>query len=224
MMKIFLLEDNPKLREAIEETLSENGYRVDSFEDGQEALEHLDGSHLLYILDIHVPRIDGLELLALIQGRFIKAPVIIISSFVDLDVIRQAYRHGCADFLKKPFFLDELLFKTHRFCGKLHPLVPLGEETFLDLENALILREGQSLLLSPKEKRLLELLVRARGLLVSFEEIEEYVWEEGEVPRENIRSMIRQLRLKIPASSIQTHKGIGYRLIVDLSSAPTAID
>ncbi len=102
-MKILLLEDNKRLNETIVKRLEAKGFEVDSFLDGNAAYEAIDNGYICFILDINVPSLDGTELLKKIREFNIDTPVIIISSTVELDVIKQSYNYGCNDYIKKPF-------------------------------------------------------------------------------------------------------------------------
>ena len=106
-MKIILLEDNARLNATIVKRLEAKAYSVDSFIDGQEAYDALDNGYTCFILDINVPSLDGIEILKQIRDFYPETPVIIISSSVELEVIKDAYSYGCNDFLKKPFFIEE---------------------------------------------------------------------------------------------------------------------
>ena len=116
-MKILLLEDNKKLNETITKRLGIKGYSVLSIIDGAEAFEKITDGFSCFILDINVPNIDGIKILKKIREYYQTLPVIIISASVELDVIKQAYDFGCNDFLKKPFFIDELEIKIEKFCN-----------------------------------------------------------------------------------------------------------
>jgi DNA-binding response OmpR family regulator len=102
-MKILLLEDNVSLAEIIKEVFEEKGFTLDWFVDGQEALYSIVDGYDCFILDIHVPRLNGVALLKEIRDRDSKTPAIIISSDIELETIQKAYASGCNDFLKNHF-------------------------------------------------------------------------------------------------------------------------
>jgi DNA-binding response OmpR family regulator len=116
-MKILLLEDNSRLNATITKRLRAKGFDVDSFEDGYKAFESVDNGYGCYILDINVPSLDGIELLKRIREYYPKTPVIIISSSVELETIKDSYHYGCSDYIKKPFFIDELEIKIEKLCN-----------------------------------------------------------------------------------------------------------
>ena len=113
-MKILLLEDNQRLNATIVKRLQMKGYEIDSFADGNDAYEAVDNGYGCFILDINVPSLDGIELLKRIREYYPQTPVIIISSTVELEVIKDSYSYGCNDYIKKPFFIDELEIKIEK--------------------------------------------------------------------------------------------------------------
>ena len=114
-MKILLLEDELMLQSAIVEYLSDTGYDIDAFEDGQEAFEHsVKNIYDLFIFDINTPTIDGLTLLENLQKEKIFVPTIFISAITQIEQISKAYELGCYDYLKKPFHLKELTLHIER--------------------------------------------------------------------------------------------------------------
>jgi DNA-binding response OmpR family regulator len=118
-MKIFLLEDDYSLNEAIKEILELENHIVDNFYDGEIAFDNiLNNNYDLYILDVNVPNIDGLEVLEKIKSISLNLNVIIISANINIDLIKKAYLLGCDDYLKKPFDLEELILMLARYEKK----------------------------------------------------------------------------------------------------------
>lgn len=117
-MKILLLEDNKKLNSTIIKRLEIKGYEIDGFTDGQDAYDAISDGYNCFILDINVPNVDGIEILKRIRKYYKEVPVIIISATVELDIIKESYDFGCNDYIKKPFFIDELEIKIKN-CVKL---------------------------------------------------------------------------------------------------------
>ncbi len=117
-MKIFLLEDDYSLNEAIKEIIEIENYDVDNFYDGEVAFNSISNDYDLYILDINVPNIKGLDILERIKAVNYNSKVIIISANINIELIRKAYLLGCDDYLKKPFDLEELILKINRYDKK----------------------------------------------------------------------------------------------------------
>ncbi|AOO64570.1 response regulator transcription factor [Sulfurospirillum halorespirans] len=212
-MKILLLEDNARFNATIVKRLEAKGYHIDSFMDGQEAYDALDNGYACFLLDINVPSLDGIEILKKIRDFYPETPVIIMSSSVELEVIKDAYNFGCNDFLKKPFFIDELEIKIEKLCNIRHDIVDLGHECCFDFKTSL-LRIGQEHEehLSRKEKLLLNVLISEKGKVVTFDKIQAMVWEGNFASLDSIRSLMRRLRKKIPFECIETVVDVGYIL------------
>ncbi len=117
-MKIFLLEDDYSLNEAIKEIIELENHSIDNFYDGENALSNIRYDYDLYILDINTPNIDGLELLKIIKSTNFKSKVIMISANINIELMKKAYDLGCDDYIKKPFNLEELIFKINRYEQK----------------------------------------------------------------------------------------------------------
>lgn len=112
--KILLLEDDFELAETLQELLQESGYIVDMVHNGNDAINaSYDNSYDLYVFDINVPDMNGLELLESLRDAEDKTPAIFISALVDLNSISKAFEVGAEDYLKKPFFPEELLIRVN---------------------------------------------------------------------------------------------------------------
>ncbi|WP_297442237.1 response regulator transcription factor [Sulfurimonas sp.] len=112
--KILLLEDEFELAETLQELLEENGYAVDMVHNGNDAIDaSYENRYDLYIFDINVPDMNGLELLKSLRDAEDKTPTIFISALVDLNSIAKAFEVGAEDYLKKPFFPQELLIRVN---------------------------------------------------------------------------------------------------------------
>ena len=210
VMKILVLEDNERLNSLIKDALEKEGYRVDTFVDGEDALDSLAKGYQCFILDINVPSLDGISILESIRTYYSDIPVIIISSNHELDKIQTSYEIGCDDYLKKPFHIYELIQKVKRLCNFKSTILDLGEGYTFDIINRYLFKDTQKVDLTRKEILLLELLAKDTPRVFSFEEIEEYVWEGKLTTLNNIRALIKRIRKKIPEDSIQIVKGIGY--------------
>lgn len=213
-MKILLLEDNINLAEIIKEMFEEKGLVVDLFEDGLEALYAIVNGYDCFILDINVPSLNGLNLLKEIRDRDKNTPAIIISSNIEFETIKKAYGQGCNDFLKKPFYIYELECKVNLLC-KNENIINLCNGFSYKLEDEVLLdKQNNSIKLTQKEKRLLNLLSKTPNRIVSLEVIENYVWEGELVGISGIRSLIKRVRSKVCKEFIQT-ENYGYKLLIN---------
>ncbi|MGB1227190.1 MAG: response regulator transcription factor [Poseidonibacter sp.] len=209
-MKILLLEDNKKLNQTISKRLKLKGYKVESCIDGAEAIEKIADGYSCFVLDINVPNVDGIKILKKIREYYKDIPVIIISASVELDDIKQSYDFGCNDYLKKPFFIDELEIKIEKFCKIQDELIYFGKNCHFDYKSSLIFINDKEQRLTKKERLLLNLFLTKKNQVLSYENIENYVWEGSFASLESIRSLIRRLRKILDNEYIQTVVDTGY--------------
>ena len=209
-MKILLLEDNQKLNDAITKRLKLKNYTVVSFVDGADAYEKITEGFSCFILDINVPNIDGINILKKIREYYEIVPVIIISGSVELDVIRQSYDFGCNDYLKKPFFIDELEIKIEKLCNIKDDKIYFDTNSFFDFKSATLVIDNQETRLTKKEKLLMNLFLSKKNQVITYSTIENYVWEGSFVSLESIRSLIRRVRKILNKEYIQTVVDTGY--------------
>jgi two-component system, OmpR family, response regulator len=209
-MKILLLEDNKKLNETITKRLKLKNYNVISFTDGADAYEKITEGFSCFILDINVPNVDGINILKKIREYYKIVPVIIISGSVELDVIKQSYDFGCNDYLKKPFFIDELEIKIEKLCNIEDKNIYFDENSYFDFRSATVVIDNKETRLTKKEKLLMNLFLSKKNQVITYETIENYVWEGSFVSLESIRSLIRRLRKLLDKDYIQTVVDTGY--------------
>ncbi|ACZ12203.1 response regulator transcription factor [Sulfurospirillum deleyianum] len=212
-MKILVLEDNVRLLRTIKIGLENENFKVDTFTDGEEALSALTNGYSCFIFDINVPSLSGLDVLEYLRINYKDTPVIMISSDVGLEKIKKSYEFGCNDYIKKPFFVYELVQKIKNLCKNETQIISLGEGFTFDCKNHILLHQTTEIKLSKQEILFLELLSKKRNKTYSYYEIEEYVWEGKSTTEGNIRALVKRLRLKIPPKSIQVIKGVGYSLV-----------
>ncbi len=195
-MNILLLEDDIALQNSIKQFLESKGFHIYAFHNGETALQTLDANHYdLYLLDINVPGINGLELLKLIHNFNKNAKILIISASNDMDTIEKAYSHGAVDFIKKPFFLQELYYKINIFTQS-HQ-----KEKLQTTEH-----------LTKKERQLLELLLENEANVVEYTQIEEQLYPDSPMSLDALRGLVKRLRKKLQSHTIKTISGVGYKL------------
>ncbi len=199
-MNILLLEDDIALNKAIKKVLELDYHTVNTFTDGQELIQSLDTIYDLYVLDINVPHISGLELLDMILLQNNQAKVIMISSNTDVQSIQTAYNSGCVDYLKKPFHITELRAKINRL--KIQGAALLSSVKFRNKDE----------LLSKKERKLLKLLINNLSLVVTYEMIEHDVYENKRMSMDAIRALVRRLRTKLSDDIIENIIDEGYTI------------
>ncbi len=199
-MKILLLEDDIALNKAIRKVLELDHHEVAVFTDGKEVLDALPGSYDLYILDINVPHITGLQLLGKIMEVRSDAQVMIISSNTDLESIEKAYGIGCVDYLKKPFHITELRAKINRIKP---PKTDLLSKVKLHSEKEV---------LTKKERKLLALLLEHMGETVTYKMIAREIYDNKEMSMEALRTLMRRLRAKLQGDIIHNILDEGYSI------------
>lgn len=209
-MKILLLEDNKKLNETIKKRLELKGYKVSNYIDGKDAYDNITEGFSCFILDINVPNVDGIQILKRIREFYSEVPVIIISATVELDIIRESYDFGCNDYLKKPFFIDELEIKVEKLCQIKDDLVKYDSDCFFDYKSSTLTIDGETHRLTKKERLLMNLFLTKKNQVLSYEAIENYVWEGSFASIESIRSLVRRLRKVVQRDYIQTVVDTGY--------------
>ena len=208
-MKIFLLEDDYSLNEAIKEIIQLENHSVENFYDGETAFSKISNDFDLYILDINIPNINGLEILKHIKQINPKTKVIIISANINIDLIREAYTLGCDDYIKKPFNIEELLFKINRYEKKDTIIYLDINITFNTISKELIIN-NKTVELTKNEKNLLFLLVDNLNNKISYDQIENFVYEGTSKTSDAIRSLVKRLRKKLPKDLISNSLDEGY--------------
>lgn len=216
-MRILLLEDERMLQEAIVEYLSEMGYHVDGYHDGQEAyVATKQNRYDLCIFDINTPTIDGLTLLEKLQDDRIYVPTIFISAVTQIEQISRAYELGCYDYLKKPFHLKELSLHIDRLLtiAEIHPktLVRLSNMYTYDLVRRKLMFDHVDQPLTRKQGQIIDLLASHADQIVDFDRIRYTVWGDAQVDNPTIRAEVHRTRAVLKEALIESIKGVGYRL------------
>jgi len=213
-MKILLLEDDIILQEIIEEFLIEQGYEVESFFDGEKALDAIGASSYdMLLLDVNVPNIDGFEILSYLREIGNTTPAIYITSLASIDDLKKGFNLGADDYLRKPFELEEL----HARIEHIVRLYRLQEEIEFDGMKFIpkahqIIMEDKVVEMRQKEAQVLEYFMRNRGKIISSDEIIENVWDDEHVPTHaTIRTYIKNLRKMFSKEYFENIKGEGYR-------------
>jgi two-component system response regulator QseB len=218
-MRVLLIEDDPMIGRAVAAGLQDAGYTVDWVRDGADA--ELALGHQLYelaLLDLGLPRRDGLEILKNLRRSGSKLPVVIITAR-DAVVDRvTGLDHGADDYLVKPFDLDELLARARavirRQEGRSSPEMSCGALT-LDPVKRLVTFRGAPVELSAREFAVLEVLMKEPGAVVSREKLEDAVYGWGEeVGSNSIEVHLHHLRRKLRPELIRNVRGVGYRIAV----------
>jgi DNA-binding response OmpR family regulator len=212
MKKILLLEDDIDLSETIGDILIKDGYEVTIVNNGYDAAdETFDNKYDLYIFDINVPDMNGLQLLESLRKVSDNTPTIIISALIDIDTIKSAFDIGADNYIKKPFFPEELLIYINL------KLKPKKRETLkyndleYDINSKLLRRNGEIIHLGKVQLNIFDLLINNIGVLIEKEELLNCLDKYSEFA---LRTSINKLK-KNTGINIKNIRGIGY--IIDKS-------
>jgi two-component system OmpR family response regulator len=221
-MRILVVEDDIKIASFIIKGLKAAGYAVDHALDGETGLEMaLTEPYDTVILDIMLPKRDGLSLIETMRKEKIRTPVIILSAKGSIDDRIKGLQTGSDDYMTKPFAFSELLARVQALIRRASGLSEPTSLTVGDLSVNLLTREvtrgSKKLDLQPIEFSLLEYLMRHTGRVVSKTMIMEHVWNYNFDPQTNVvEARICRLRDKIdrdfPRKLIHTLRGVGYVL------------
>ena len=213
-MKILLLEDEYSLRISIEEFLSDIGYEVDGFTDGLEAHDAVyDKSYDILLLDVNVPTLDGFEMLKKLREDGVKTPAIFLTSMTETADLKEGYRRGCCDYIRKPFDLVELELRIDQAIASVSSdesaVVVLGHGVTYDMKKSQLICNDEEIVLRKTEKDILEVLIKNKNIVVSTQMLQDDVWGEYVEPA-TIRVQLNNLRKKLPSELIQNRRGLGY--------------
>jgi DNA-binding response OmpR family regulator len=220
-MKILIIEDEHRLARLLKQGLEENGFTVDLAHDGADGQYQVENyAYDAVLLDLMLPEVDGLTILASLRNQGSDVPVLIITARGEVEDRIKGLNLGADDYLAKPFDLDELIARLRalirRSRGKPSPLLTVGDLT-IDTNARTVSRAGIAIVLSSREYAILAYLALHAGRVVSRTELIEHIYETDYEWDSNVIDVyISYLRTKIdkgyPAPLIQTVRGAGYLL------------
>jgi len=216
------VEDDDKIASFIVKGFRQAGFAVDHATDGEDGLHlALTEPYDACIIDIMLPKLDGLSLIDAMRHQKINTPVIILSAKRSVDDRVKGLQTGSDDYLTKPFAFSELLARVQALIRRAStfalPTKLVAGDLHLDLLTREVYREDQKIELQPREIALLEYLMRNAGRVVSKTMIMEHVWEYNFDPQTNVVDvLVCRLRNKmerdVKKKMIQTIRGVGYVL------------
>jgi len=221
-MKILLVEDDKNIVRFVKKGLLENSFSVDVATNGEEGLNAvLHMKYDLIVLDILLPKMDGLEVLKRLRGIGIQTPVVFLTAKDSVDDIVQGLNSGADDYLTKPFSFNELVARIRAILRRdkaVHPLSRLQVANLvLEPDGHRVFREKTKIELTPKEYALLEFFMRHPGQIITRTMISETIWDYHFDTSTNIIDVhVSNLRNKIDKDFepklLHTVKGVGYVL------------
>lgn len=221
-MRILLVEDDLKIASFIKKGLGASGFTVDHVADGEEGCNlALVEPYEAAIVDIMLPKMDGLALIRKVRDNGVGTPVLILSARDAIDDRVKGLQTGGDDYLTKPFAFSELLARVQalirRSGNAVEPTRLRAGDLSVDLLSREVVRSGKRIELQPREYALLEYLIKNKERVVSKTMIMEHVWDYNFDPQTNVvEARICRLRDKIDKGFdpklIQTIRGVGYVL------------
>ncbi|MGB5918308.1 response regulator transcription factor [Arcobacter sp.] len=220
-MNILLLEDDFDYKISIKEYLESLDYKVDDFENGEEALNAIyEKNYHLLILDIKVPNISGYDLVRTLKKDEKNIPVIFITSLTDINNLSMGYELGCNDYIKKPFSLKELKYRVEQVVKSVYfnaneNILKLTEEFYYNTNKMELLRKTEVINLTKKEHEVIFSLLTHKSQFVTFDTLREEVWDNKYINESDIRVCIKNIRAKTSKTFILNQRGLGYKIVRD---------
>ena len=217
-MRLLLVEDEPLLRAQLRAGLAEAGYVVEEAENGRDA-QYLGetGEFDAVVLDLGLPQIDGLTVLQRWREAGRTMPVLILTARDSWHEKVAGMDAGADDYLTKPFHHEELLARLRalirRASGLASPVLACGALS-LDTRSGRVVLDGQPVNLTAHEYKVLAYLMHRQGAVVSRTELTEHIYaQDFERDSNTIEVFIARLRRKLPGMTLETVRGLGYRLV-----------
>jgi DNA-binding response OmpR family regulator len=220
-MKVLVVEDSDRLQRALVTGLRQKGFAVEAAGDGDAGLERaLSGQFDVLLLDLWLPRRDGLDVLRRLRQERDDLPVLILTARDEVSDRVAGLDAGADDYLVKPFAFEELVARVRSLCrrryGRRSRVVTVADLK-LDLAARTASRAGASIELTPREFALLELLALRHGAVVGRRDIEAHLYDDRSEPASNVvDAAVCRLRRKIDREGLErlvhTRRGEGYRL------------
>jgi DNA-binding response OmpR family regulator len=221
-MRILVVEDEAQLARHISSALTRRGHVPTARHDGLDALQTaLDTPHDLIVLDLNLPRLDGLTVLARLRDANCTARVLILTARSEVEHRIKGLNAGADDYLAKPFSMDELVARVEALGRRgttpsAADLLKVADLT-MDVQHRRVMRSAHPIALSPREFDVLQLLMQEPGRVFSRTELCERVWQrDHEYDTRTVEIFITRLRRKVDSKFtpplIHTCRGIGYTL------------
>jgi two-component system OmpR family response regulator len=221
-MRILVVEDDSTIASFIVNGLKQSGFAVDCAADGEQALSYFHTvTYDAAVLDVMLPKLDGLSVLSRLRQDKCLVPVLILSAKASVEHRVAGLQAGGDDYLTKPFAFSELLARIHalirRATHTAEPTTLSAGDLTIDLLSRMVTRSGNRIELQPREFALLELLLRNPGRPITKTMILEHIWDYSFDPQTNVVDVLaHRLRAKVdkdfPVKLIHTIRGVGYVL------------
>jgi DNA-binding response OmpR family regulator len=219
-MKILVIEDDTKLAGLLERGLTSAGHVVDAEHDGASGRKAaLCGTYDILVLDLMLPKVDGLTVLRDLRAKGVNAPVIVLTARDETADVVAGFDAGADDYLRKPFAFDELYARVRtlgRRTASAPRLVLRTGDLTLDTATQRVERAGRPISLTTRELAYLEYFMRNEGLVITRGMLENALWNRDAEPSSNVVDVyVKRLRAKIEGDGLpplfSTIRGVGYR-------------
>jgi two-component system OmpR family response regulator/two-component system response regulator QseB len=225
-MRVLLVEDDEMIGQSLKRALEGNGWSVDWVKEGLLAQSAMsDGGYACVLLDLGLPKLDGMEVLRKARAQGDRTPVLVLTARDGVDDRILGLDVGADDYLIKPYALGELLARMRavirRRDGSAHSLIG-SEAVQLDLTTREVLIAGERSQLSAREFALLHALLERPGAILSREQLESRIYGWGEEVSSNaVDVLIHGMRRKLGADTIRNVRGLGWRMAAQGPAAGT---
>ncbi|MEI6219847.1 MAG: response regulator transcription factor [Actinomycetes bacterium] len=220
--QILVVDDESGVRELVGDVLGLEGYQVTIAVDGLDALSHIRKQKFdLYVLDINMPKIDGLVLLEKVRGSGDQTPALLLSARREKDDIHQGFRVGADDYVTKPFSIEELALRVEAILRRTQNteasnILRCGPIS-LDLDQHLVKINDDAIELSPTEYNLLHFLVERKNKVVRKDALLNAIWgidfENNSTVVETYISYLRKKLHRDGFEGIKTIRGVGFQIV-----------
>ncbi len=218
-MTILYAEDEDSIRQSVSQTLEIIFKKVIQASNGQEAIELFwDNNPDILLIDICMPKLDGIKLLEQIRQKDKRVPVVIMSAHTEQEYLLKAIELNICKYLIKPFSKDSFINALETTAqwmyewGKSYE-IPISKDVFYTPLSAEVKFLDHSNILTKKEKQLFEYFLRQKNRVITFEELEEFLWNDYEPHKDALKALVKELRKKLPSGIIENIFATGYRFV-----------
>jgi len=219
-MKVLLVEDDIQLNTTVNKFLLLQNYSVVSVFDGEEAVQVIDNDSFdVYIVDINLPHISGLEIVKYIRQKDLTSPIIMMTASLEVNNFIDAFDNGCSEYIKKPFHLKELEIRMqHLLQHDSSDIIKISDRIEYDFVNEELKIDNATIRLRKKVNRVLQILLKNINHTVKTEDIISYVWENEIKESYPLRQLITDLRkeFNFEKNYIISQPSVGYKFEADL--------
>ncbi len=215
--QLLLLEDDTLFAQTLTDFLQESDFSVDLAKDGEEALlKSYENHYDLYLFDINVPKLNGIELLKTLRENGIKIPTIFLTSYKDDKTLSECFKNGCDDYLRKPFKVNELLLRINAILkrtSRIEKIVKISPNHHYNFHDRKIYCDNQEVKQPLKVIQLLEFFIENDNKTITTYEIIDRLWSNAQEHSEgSLRLYITKLRQVVGKEKIINIKKVGYTI------------